>query len=117
MDKDVEAFLSAREPAMAQVARRVSEVILTLLPQATISMDEQNLGFGVGTGYKGLVFTVAPHASHVTLGVAGGAGLPDPDGLLEGAGKVHRHVKLRSVADVDRPQLRALMESAVAAKC
>jgi hypothetical protein len=116
MNKDVEGFLSSREPAMAAVARHVSEVILTLLPNATISMDEENLGFGVGTGYKGLVFTVAPHTTHVTLGVAGGASLPDPDGLLEGSGKVHRHVKLRSTADVDRPELRALMEAAVAAK-
>lgn len=116
MNKDVESFLSSREPAMAEVARHVSEVILTLLPEATITMDEQNLGFGTGTGYKGLIFTVAPHTSHVTLGLAGGASLPDPDGLLEGSGKVHRHVKLRTVADIDRPELRALLESAVAAK-
>ena len=116
MDKDVETFLSSRAPAMAEVARHAAELILVLLPEATISMDEQNLGFGVGTGYKGLVFTVAPHTSHVTLGLARGASLPDPDGLLEGSGKVHRHVKLRTVADVDRPELRALMESAVAAR-
>lgn len=116
MDKHVEAFLSTREPEIAEVARHLSELILTLLPEATVSSDDDNLGFGVGTGYKGLIFTVAPHAAHVTLGVARGASLPDPDGLLEGTGKVHRHVKLRSVADVDRPELRALMISAIAAK-
>lgn len=116
MDNDIEAFLSSREPEIAGLARHVSEVIIALLPGATISIDEQNIGFGRGTGYKGLIFTVAPHRAHVTLGVAGGASLPDPDGLLEGSGKVHRHVKLRSLADVDRPELRKLMESAIAAK-
>ena len=116
MDKHVEDFLSTRAPEIAEVARHLSDVILTLLPGAAISSDDDNLGFGVGTGYKGLIFTVAPHKAHVTLGVAGGASLPDPDGLLEGSGKVHRHVKLRSVADVDRPELRELMASAVAAK-
>jgi len=116
MDKDVENFLAAWEPAVAELARHLSETILGLIPDATISIDEENLGFGRGTGYKGLIFTVAPHRAHVTLGVAGGASLPDPSGLLEGSGKVHRHVKLRSVADVDRPELRALMESAIAAK-
>jgi len=118
MRKDVETFLSSHdlEPAVAAVARHLSEVILGLLPEATITMDNENLGFGFGTGYKGLVFTVAPHKAHVTLGVAGGAGLPDPDGLLEGSGKVHRHVKLRSAAEVDRPELRALMEAAIAAR-
>ena len=116
MDETVETFLSTREPAIADLARHLSEVILDLLPDATISMDDDNLGFGRGSGYKGLIFTVIPHKAHVTLGVAGGANLPDPDGLLEGTGKVHRHVKLRGVADVDRPELRALMESAIAAK-
>ncbi|HZM79055.1 MAG TPA: DUF1801 domain-containing protein [Candidatus Limnocylindrales bacterium] len=116
MNPDVETFLSSREPAIAELTRHLSEVILALLPEATITMDDENLGFGRGTGYKGLIFTVAPHTTHVTLGVAGGASLPDPDGLLEGSGKVHRHVKLRGLADVDRPELRALMESAIAAK-
>ena len=116
MDETVKAFLSTRESAIADLVRRLSEVILDLLPDATISMDDDNLGFGRGAGYKGLIFTVIPHKAHVTLGVAGGASLPDPDGLLEGTGKVHRHVKVRSVADIDRPELRALMESAVAAK-
>jgi uncharacterized protein DUF5655 len=116
MDKDVEDFLSSREPAIAALARHVSEVILGLLPEATISTDSENIGFGLGTGYKGLIFTVAPHREHVTLGLAGGASLPDPTGLLEGSGKVHRHVKLRGLADVDRPELLALMRSAIAAK-
>ena len=32
----------------------------------------------------------------VNLGVFGGASLDDPAGLLEGTGKVHRHVKIRT---------------------
>jgi hypothetical protein len=45
----------------------------------------------------------------VTLGIDHGVGLPDPAGLMEGAGKVHRHVKLRTIADLDRPELRELL--------
>ena len=115
MRKDVETFLSSHdlEPAVAAVARHLSEVILGLMPEATITMDNENLGFGFGTGYKGLVFTVAPHKAHVTLGVAGGAGLPDPGGLLEGSGKVHRHVKLHTPADLDSPELTDLINAAL----
>ena len=43
---------------------------------------------------------------------ARGADLADPDGLLEGTGKKARHVKLRNVADVDRPGVRTLLEEA-----
>ncbi len=46
--------------------------------------------------------------------VAGGARQADPAGLMEGAGKVHRHVKLRDRADLDRPELRDLMAAALA---
>jgi hypothetical protein len=120
MDKEVpgnvSAFLSGFEPGIAALATRVSEVILSLLPEAHLSLDEQNIGFGTGAGYKGLIFTVSPHRAHVTLGLAGGATLPDPGGLLEGKGKVHRHVKLHTQQDLDRPELLALMRAAIDAR-
>jgi hypothetical protein len=34
--------------------------------------------------------------------------------LVEGTGKRVRHVKLRSVDDVDRPELRSLLEASLA---
>ena len=37
----------------------------------------------------------------------------DPAGLLEGSGKVHRHLKIRQPADLDRPDLRDLMTAAL----
>jgi hypothetical protein len=48
----------------------------------------------LGSGYKGLVFVISPFKTHVNLGIVHGATLADPAGLLEGTGKVHRHVKL-----------------------
>jgi len=50
----------------------------------------------------------------VTLGIGHGADLPDPGGLMEGTGRVHRHVKLRRPEDVDRPGLRELLAAAMA---
>ena len=37
--------------------------------------------------------------AHVNVGFFQGAGLKDPEGLLEGAGKFMRHVKLRAIED------------------
>ena len=50
---------------------------------------------------------------HVTFAFMRGAALPDPDKLLEGTGKGVRHVKLRSVADVNRPGVKKLIAEAV----
>ncbi len=113
MHPDVEPLLATR-PATAALARAACGTILDLLPDAVVTVDRENIGFGTGTGYKRLVFVVAPHRAHVTLGIARGVELPDPAGLMEGTGKVHRHVKLRDEADLDRPELRELMRAAVA---
>jgi hypothetical protein len=49
---------------------------------------------------------------HVTFAFMRGAALPDPEKLLEGAGKGVRHVKLRSIADVKRPGVKKLIAEA-----
>ena len=49
---------------------------------------------------------------HVTFAFLRGAALPDPEKLLEGTGKGVRHVKLRSVADVNRPGVKRLIAAA-----
>jgi hypothetical protein len=43
-----------------------------------------------------------------------GTELPDPAGLLEGSGKLHRIVSVRSEADLDTPALQDLMSAAAA---
>jgi len=49
---------------------------------------------------------------HVIFGFVRGAMLRDPRKLLEGTGKYLRHVKLRSTADVRRPEVRVLVKQA-----
>ncbi|MET0551664.1 MAG: DUF1801 domain-containing protein [Vicinamibacteria bacterium] len=50
--------------------------------------------------------------AHANVGFFRGATLPDPAGLLEGAGKLGRHVKLRPGAPVDAAALGALVAEA-----
>jgi hypothetical protein len=50
--------------------------------------------------------------SHVNVGFFQGATLPDPGGLLQGAGKFMRHVKLRPGAATNAAALSRLIEAA-----
>jgi hypothetical protein len=50
--------------------------------------------------------------THVNVGFFRGAGLADPDGLLEGSGKYMRHVKLKPDSDVDAAALGRLVTAA-----
>lgn len=65
---------------------------------------------GADTGVT--VCHVSAHSRHVSLGLSQGASLPDPAGLLRGTGKNSRHLKLRTPADLERPEVRAILEAA-----
>ena len=59
------------------------------------------------------VFTTA-HANWVNLGFNFGVLLPDPGGLLRGAGKLIRHVRIAQPMDLDAPGVRELVRAAIA---
>lgn len=51
--------------------------------------------------------------TYVQFGFFRGAALQDPKGLLEGKGQYVRHVKVRTVADIDAVAFRALLRQAL----
>ncbi len=55
---------------------------------------------------------VCAFKAHVNVGFFRGAEIADPGGLLEGTGKVMRHVKLRPGDDIDARALTNLIETA-----
>lgn len=57
---------------------------------------------------------VNAYKAHAAIGFFQGSALPDPAGLLEGAGKRMRHVKLRPGVAVDEAALGALIDAAYA---
>lgn len=52
--------------------------------------------------------------AHVSLEFSKGAFFDDPVGQLEGTGKHRRHLKLRTVGDVDAKGTKALLKQAFA---
>jgi hypothetical protein len=73
------------------------------------------IGYGHGPGYTGAVCTLILSKSGIKLGLVGGAALPDPQGLLQGSGKVHRHVPLQTAQDLRQAGLERLLLGASAA--
>lgn len=71
------------------------------------------IGYGVGPKKMSEHFVwMAAHKKHVNLGFFYGAELPDPEHLLEGTGKLLRHVKIREVEDLQNPALHELLRLA-----
>ena len=120
MEDAVDRFLAAYPPAVQEIAARARALVLAslrALPHVdeTVDAPARLVAYGCGPGYRGMVCTLIPSRTEVKLGFYRGAELPDPRHLLEGTGKVHRHVRLRARKDVARPGLKALLKAAVAA--
>jgi hypothetical protein len=110
--------LLARYPQPVQETAAAARALLTsMLPGVEESADipAKLIVYRYGPGYKGALFTLILSQKGVKLGVVRGAELPDPKKLMAGAGKVHRHVPLRSAADLKQPGLKPLLKTALEA--
>ena len=114
----LEPLLSGHSPTVRDSALRLRQLVLEVAPDAreTVDMPDHLLAYGWTERMRDLTVAIALHAAHVNLQLADGALLPDPGGIVEGTGKRIRHVKCRSVADVDRPEVRALIEEQIKAR-
>ncbi len=116
MSVEFDDFLGQYNPEVRQIAQKARLLILSVMPGAIEQVDPPSkiIAYGFDRTYAGLVCAIAPFTAHVNLMFSRGAALPDPAGLLDGSGKRARHVKLKTLADVDHPGVRALLETAVA---
>jgi hypothetical protein len=115
--RTLQELLDGYPPAVQTLARQARAFVLEQLPRAQESVDGSGpyIGYGYGPGYKGTVCTLIVSKGGVKLGLVGGASLPDPLGLLEGTGTVHRHIVMKSAGDLRRPGVKALVRAALKA--
>src|SRR6516225_3692938 len=114
---DPETFLAAYPPDVRELALATRDLLADALPGAaeTIDASAKLFGYGYGPGYKGLVCTLLLSKTGVKIGIARGSELPDPMHLMQGNGKVHRHVQLQTIADLKQPGLKPLLKAALSA--
>jgi hypothetical protein len=115
--KEVQELLSLYPTEVKGIALAARDLVMRVLPDVTEEVDRSGglIGYGYGPGYKGAICTLILSQRGVKLGIVRGSELPDPAGLLEGKGKVHRYVDLRQLADLKKPGLKPLIEAGVAA--
>ena len=113
----IDTLLQSYPEDVQILARQARKQLREWLPDAGEGVDTaaRMVAYSYGPGYKGMVCTLLLSKSGVKLGLVGGAALPDPRGLLAGSGKVHRHVQLRTVRDLQQAGLKQLVLGASAA--
>jgi len=110
-------LLEITEESQKETAVCLRETILSIHPEAVevVRLGDRAATYGLGPKKmsEGYVY-ILPHTNWVNLGFYKGADLPDPDGLLEGTGKMLRHIKIRAAAEADNPKIHTLIEAALA---
>ena len=108
--------IAASRPEAQDLARALRRLVAAVYPDVTEVPwpNQQVIGYGIGPKKMTEHFCyIGAHGGHINLGFNYGADLPDPEGLLEGAGKKFRHVKVRRVDEAQQPGLRDLIEAAI----
>jgi len=105
-------------PEVAAVARRALGKMRKLAPGALeLVYDNYNalaIGFSPTERAGDGIFSIALFPPHASLFFLQGAKLPDPTKRLRGSGNVVRHVVLEDVKVLDEPDLRTLIDVALA---
>jgi hypothetical protein len=92
-------------------------VIRTILPSVTekVYPGWKVIQYGAGDRREDVFAVISPQRERINLGLANGAGLPDPEGLLEGTGAGIRHIKIASAEAAEAPAVRELVAGALKA--
>ena len=111
MEDQAISALMDRYPATRDVVTACRRFLTSSFPGSseTADLSANVISYSYGAGYKPLVATLILGRESVKIGIPYGAAFEDPAGLLEGKGKVHKHVVVDSLQDLERPALAALL--------
>jgi hypothetical protein len=114
----LDGFIDKFSPDVAKLGRAAITRMRKFLPAAQVLVyDNYNalaVGFGPTDRSTDIVFSIAFYPRWVSLFFAKGVGLPDPHKRLKGSGNVVRHVVLTELGVLEDPQIRELMQQALA---
>ena len=116
-EKQLDRFLNAFTPEVADVARKALAKLRKRLPHAfELVYDNYNAlacGFSPTERASDGIFSVAVYPQHANFFFLQGAKLPDPDGILQGEGSRVRHLRLENEKTLDRADVKAMMATAM----
>ena len=110
-------FLYRHEPAIQSLALGLRTVVVAEMApchEYIFSMGSKVVLLYGATErvIKDNICSISVFTKHVNLGFHHGADLKDTDGVLQGSGKTWRHVSLRRLSDLDRPEIRTYLRAA-----
>jgi hypothetical protein len=118
METDVQAFLASYPPEVRDLAWKLRALVFEVIPhvQELVDASDMMIGYGLNSKWADIICVIAPYTSHVILMFGKGGELRDPEGMLKGTEKHVRYIKIVEASDIEDPEVRTLLENAVAAQ-
>jgi Domain of unknown function (DU1801) len=117
-EEQLTSLISRFKPEVASLAHSILATMRERYPTAVeLVYDNYNalaIGFGATERPSQAIFSVAVFPKWVSLFFLHAQDLPDPEKLLQGDGKVARHIRLLSPARLDELSVKKLMQEATA---
>ena len=117
-EKQLKGFIDKFEPKYQALIRATRKALRKRLPVANeLAYDNYNffvLGYCSSERPSDCIVSIAASAKGVGLSFYYGATLPDPHRILLGSGNQNRFIRIESAEMLDRPEVKALIDAAVA---
>lgn len=111
--KMITAHISTLDPSVRKIYKALRALARKAMPGAVETFYHNAIGYGTGSSsFDRVCYIMEQEKGYVNFGFFFGADLPDPKGLIEGAGKRMRHVKVRTMEQVKDPALEELIKAA-----
>jgi hypothetical protein len=114
MNTSVEDFLANFSPEVRNISYQLRSLVMKLAPDASeiVYTGWGNIQYYFASKTKSHFCAINPLKDRVDFFFLRATDLQDPAGLLEGTGKKLRHVKVKTLSQVNNPDLIELIMAA-----
>jgi hypothetical protein len=114
---DLIRFLSAYPASVAELFLNVRAIVLAAAPTANeIVVDAYSAVatlFTFTERFKEAFCHIAAYSTYVNLGFNRGTELDDPRRILQGTGKLTRHIRIAKMEDLRAPHIQRFLDAAI----
>ncbi|HOI76831.1 MAG TPA: DUF1801 domain-containing protein [Methanofastidiosum sp.] len=107
--KEVSEYINNLPEDKKEIVKALREIILSIDPSLNESLKWKQPVYS----NKGDICYIFPTGGHVNLGFYRAIELKDPKKLLQGTGKTMRHIKIKSLEQIDKEYFWELVSDAI----
>ena len=107
--KEISEYINGLPENKKDIVKALRKIILSVDPSLNESLKWKQPVYSK----KGDICYLFPAGNHVNLGFYKGTELKDPKKMLQGTGKTMRHIKIRTLEDIDKEYFWELVSDAI----